>query len=464
MTRVLKKSLQPLMIQEVPAYANKLFYSLGFLSMISFMLLLISGIIMSFYGPNWWLTSTAGKYLRSVHLWSTQAFVVFIILHLLVVFFTSAFKPPRRLTWLIGVLMLAFVMLEAEFGFVLRGDFSSQWRGLQGADFYNGAGLGYWINPLNYKQIFGIHIAVIPFMILGLLGMHYLLVRMLGIAKPYRKDVTSPTVAANHTLLFARGGVLIGLVLILAVIFPSPFLKPTKIAEISQVDPALMAQTLVGEFDKSSETATYQDNIAPYTFDTRAVYIDGPYAQYLAVNKAGVNRLAVFNQEPTVLQTKQLKDATDFFASWNGKSPLPQTNPAIGVIGSLLTMANSGLYESSLASANAAATPTDSETYVLRYLSDTGVLEERATALTMTTDQYGMLHEESNRAPGAWWLAPIGILNHTVLKNDDNGDRDAALIFGTFFLALLAFPYIPLVNQIPDKLKVYKLIWRDKQK
>lgn len=35
-----------------------------------------------------------------------------------------------------------------------------------------------------------------------------------------------------------------------------------------------------------------------------------------------------------------------------------------------------------------------------------------------------MLHEEAGLAPGAWWLAPIGILNHTVLAGDANGERD----------------------------------------
>ena len=143
MSRVVPKALKSLMIQDAPAYANKLYYSLGFLSAISFLMLIVTGVVMSFYGPNWWLTSSAGKYMRSIHMWSTQAFVLFIILHLLVVFFTAAFKKPRRLTWVIGVVMLLIVLAETEFGFVLRGDFSSQWRGLQGADFYNGSGIGY---------------------------------------------------------------------------------------------------------------------------------------------------------------------------------------------------------------------------------------------------------------------------------------------------------------------------------
>lgn len=463
MLRLLKRSLQPLMIQEGPSYANKLFYSLGFLSMVSFVLLIVTGVIMTIFGPDWWLTDGVGKYLRSVHLWSTQAFVVFLILHLMVVFFTSAFKPPRRPTWILGVLMLLFVMLESEFGFVLRGDFSSQWRSLQGADFYNGSGLGYWLNALNYKQIYGIHIVAIPLLILGLLFLHYLLVRVLGIAKPYRKDIEVRTVPANHYLLFARGGVATVAILALAWMFPSPFLKPTTISGIAQSDPKLVAQTLVKEFAASSDTAAYVDNIAPYTFSTRTVFVDQPYAQLMQINTGVVDQLAAYNKQPQAIQLQELDSAALFYENWDGESALPKGNPAIIVVGSLVAMTKSGLYESSINTANATAKPSDSTTYVLRFLADTGVLEERAAGLTMTTDQYGMLHEESTNAPGAWWLAPIGLLNHTVLKGDDNGDRDAALIFGSFFLVMIAFPYVPLLNQIPDKLKVYKLIWREKK-
>ena len=462
MANKVSDALKPLMIQTVPKYANKLFYSLGFLSATSFILLIITGTIMSINGPNWWLTSTMGKYLRSVHLWSTQAFVIFIILHLLVVFFTSAFKKPRRFTWVLGVLMLLLVLMEGEFGFVLRGDFSSQWRSLQGADFYNGSGIGYWINALSYKQIYGIHIVVVPFMIIGLLFLHYLFVRTQGIAKPYRKDITAETVSAKHGLLFARGGVLVVGVLILAFVIPSPFVVATTIQDVTKADPSLMATTLVGEFNSSSDTATYRDNIAPYTFDTRQIYIYTPYEQLIKSNpslKVASDQVAFFQHESSAVQTQQLNSAVTFFSNWNGKNLVQNTNPAINIVYSLVGMAQTGLYEASVTAINNTATPGDTSTYVIRFLSDSGVLADKATSLNLTTDQYGMLHEEGGRAPGAWWLAPIGLLGHTVLKNDSNGDRDGALIFGSFFLLLIAFPFVPGLNQLPDKLKVYKLIW-----
>ena len=63
------------MIRDVPKYANKLFYSLGFLSMTSFLMLIVTGTVMAIYGPDWWLTNSTGQYFRSIHLWATQAFV-----------------------------------------------------------------------------------------------------------------------------------------------------------------------------------------------------------------------------------------------------------------------------------------------------------------------------------------------------------------------------------------------------
>ena len=457
------KTLNDTMIKEVPSYGNKFFYSLGFLTMISFVVLIISGVIMAFFGPSWWLTDGLGKYLRSVHLWATQAFVLFMILHLLVVFFTSGFKKPRRFTWVLGVLMLFVALAETEFGYALRGDFSSQWRGLQGADFYNGSGLGHVINPLNYKQIYGIHVVVVPLVIIGLLFLHYLLVRVLGIAKPYRKDVSVRTVPANHTKLFARGGVLIILILALALLLPSPYIKPTSIQSVAQQDPLLVSKTLVAEFDGSSDTATYLDNIDPYTYNIRRVYIDSPYEQFLRTQASKTDALKQFNAETPSVQTQQLKAASDYFGQDKpGTSKLPHS-PVTTIVSSLTTMAQAGLYEPALADANSNGIHADESTYTNRFLADTGVLDDKATSLDITTDQYGMIREETGKTPGAWWLSPIGLLNHTVLKNDDNGDRDAAIIFGSLLLTMLAFPFIPYVNQLPDKLKVYKLIWHEKK-
>ena len=148
----LKNILSDLMLQDIPAYANKLYYSLGFLSMTSLLVLIVSGTVLAFAGPNWWLMTAWGLYFRSIHLWAAQAFIFFILLHLLIVFLTSGYRSPRRLTWVIGALMGFAGLIEAEFGYGLRGDFSSQWRVLQASDLYNGSGLGKFVNNRSLKS------------------------------------------------------------------------------------------------------------------------------------------------------------------------------------------------------------------------------------------------------------------------------------------------------------------------
>lgn len=456
-------ALKSIMIDKVPSYANKFFYSLGFLSATSFMLLLISGIVLIARGPMWWLSNPIGIYARSVHLWSTQAFVLFVILHMLVVFFTYAYRKPRQLTWVLGGLMLFVVLFEAEFGYLLRGDFSSQWRSLQASDLYNGSGLGHWINNLNYTQVYGIHIAILPLFLAAVLGLHYLLVRRQGIATPHREDIPHTEVKANHGLLFMRGVVLTVVVLLLSTFFKSPLIDPVSVKTIANNEPALMAQTLMAEMDRSSDTATYVDNIAPYKYDTREVYVYEPYRQVFMVQPEGTkNWLDIFLGEPVEQQDSQIAAASDYFKADDVvlTSNAVDGNPLIPIISAIVPMGQSGLYEANL---RAQTSDGYNPTFATRFMADTGVLEDQATSLGITTEQYGMMREESGHLPGAWWLAPVGWLDHTVLKNDDNQDQHGAEILGLLILLFLAFPYIPYVNRIADKLSVYKLIWKEKK-
>lgn len=449
---------EKLFIMEVPSYGNKLFYSLGFLGLTCLALLGVSGIVMVFFGPNWWLTSQWGIFFRSVHLWAVEAFFTVIILHGLVVLTTSGFKASRRFTWVLGATAFIAALFEAEFGYGLRGDFSSQYRVLQAADFWNGAYLGHFINALDYAQIYGIHVIVIPILLAGLLFLHYLLVKVRGIAKPYRTDFPVTMRAANHTRLFIRGAVLAAAIVLLAVIFPSPLIEPTTIQQVATTDPSTMAQTLMAEFAGTSDTATYMDSIDPYTYSTRNVYVTVPYDQYIAT--AGTtNELAAFAAEPAVEQQANIGQATAYFGNGDGSAGTSTlaANPLISVVNSLVAMGQSGLYESAIDGENPAIRPT----YSLRFLSDTGVLDAEATQLHITTDQWGMMREEHGiLPPGAWWLAPLGVLDHTVLANDQNGDRDGALILSILALLLILFPYIPYVSRLPEKLHLAEFIWK----
>jgi len=252
---------------------------------------------MVFFSQSWWLTNPIGIYFRSVHMWAAQAFLFFLILHLLVTFSTSAFRK-KKLPWVIGSIMLFLLVIQTELGYSLRGDFSSQWRALQGADFWNGNYLGHFFNMLNYNQVFGVHILLIPLALLLLVTLHYGVVRKRGISKPYRKDIKYKMVEANHTVLFIRAGIVAAAILALGFFIQSPFVPQVTAQQIAQQQPSVFAQTLIAEFNHTSDTATYMDSIDPYNYNTREIYVTQPYAQYLTI-RPGKNYLDVFNSEPS---------------------------------------------------------------------------------------------------------------------------------------------------------------------
>ncbi len=407
----------------LPSYGNTIFFSLGFLALTSLTLIIATGITMAFMGQTWWLTSSLGVYTRSVHLWSVQAFIAVLILHLIVAFTTGAFRPPRRMVWVFGALIFCLALIQTEFGYGLRGDFSSQYRAISGADFWNGQHLGYWLNPLNYAQTFALHTAIIPLTILFIFLCHYLLERSYGISLPYRKDIPVKMVAADHTKLFVRGFMLAGLILVLAFFFHSPYVAPVRIADVANQNPELVATTLQQEFDRTSDTATYFDSIDPYTFDTRQVFVVIPYEQ-------------------------------------SGLGTLASTTDSAVMVDTLLPMAKSGLYESLLNQEN----PTMNSTYALRFLTDTGVLEDKATAVGINTAAWGMTKDEAASAftlpPGSWWLAPLGAVNTLFnLLGNPHGDQIAGEILGLMMLIFVLFPYIPYVNRLPEALDLGPLLW-----
>lgn len=233
-------------------------------------------------------------------------------------------------------------------------------------------------------------------------------------------------------------------------------MAPATIRGVANENPSIVARTLMQEFTGTSDTATYLDSIDPYAYDTREIYITAPYEAYVTSTNTN-NDVAVFLNETADEQQANIDQATSYFANGGAITTVQGANPLIPTVSSLVAMAQSGLYEAALDHEDQTISPT----YSLRFLADTGVLDDEATQLHITTDQWGMMHEENGAIPpGAWWLAPLGFLDHTILANDGNGDRDGALILGILALILVLFPYVPYLNRLPEKFHIAEFIWR----
>ena len=180
---------------EQPVYVRSVVYSFGALTLGSLVVVIASGILLAANGPFWWQVPGAGVFTRSIHYWGVQAFFFFMILHLTAQFFMGSWRHGRSATWILGVLSFALSVVTAFTGYLSRGDFFSQWNQVQSKDAFNGAGIGGWFNVLNNGQIYGLHIAVLPALLVAVVSLHLVLVRRLGVVPPYPADQSEEEVA-----------------------------------------------------------------------------------------------------------------------------------------------------------------------------------------------------------------------------------------------------------------------------
>jgi len=444
-------------IYEVPSYGNNFFFTIGVYLLELFGVLALTGIIMLIFGPYWWDLTATGTFVRSIHLWAAEAFVTLMLIHFTVQLFTSAYRQ-KKLVWMIGTVLLLLVLLQYAFGTGLRGDFVSQWNDAEGADLWNGMGLGYWINPLNTGAVMGWHVAVLPLLLIVLIFTHYMLVKSKGLNKPYRKDIPYSMVAADHKAMYRRMVYVLAVVILFAIFLRAPYIPPLTIQSIAQSNPSIVATTLLEEFNQSSDTTTYLDTIDPYTFNTSVVYFIIPYNEYINSSINARNWLSAYFDESPAQRTQTFDSALSFFSSnWTFASATNSTNPLIESTASLVKLAQSGAYQQMLQGEVASGL---NYTYVIRFLRDTGVLDSTASKYGLLFSQWGMLKVGSAWWQiGSYWLAPYDYLE--VITNGIPwwNDIENGTIAVIFFAVLLLLPFIPGLRELPDKLKLYKVYW-----
>jgi hypothetical protein len=131
------------------------------------------------------------------------------------------------------------------------------------------------------------------------------------------------------------------------------------------------------------------------------------------------------------------------------------SNPVISMVGTLVVMAQSGLYQDALMNGTH---QYGNQTLTLRFLSDTGYIDQKAGELGINLSDYGMVKDE-NGIPSSFLLAPVNYLDNTILQNDPNQDRDNGLFLGLLMLVVISVPVMPFLNELPDRLKLYRLFW-----
>jgi ubiquinol-cytochrome c reductase cytochrome b subunit len=176
---------EELLPDEQPAYVHSYVYLFGVGTLASFIILMVTGIVLSAFGPQWWHSSNVGHFVNSLHFWSVQAFFFFMVVHLWTAFFQGAWRDGRGLTWVSGVVTFLISIVTAFTGYISQQNFAAQWIAVQGKDAMNSVGAGAFFNVLNFGQMYGFHVAILPWVVGLLIAIHLTLVRVRGVVKPY---------------------------------------------------------------------------------------------------------------------------------------------------------------------------------------------------------------------------------------------------------------------------------------
>jgi len=142
----------------------------------------------------------AGWFIRGLHHWGASAMVILTVLHMIRVIMYGAYKFPREVTWFTGVVLLIVVIGFGFTGYLLPWDQKAYWATTVGTRIAGTPPLiGDWIlrvvrggeelSAVTLARFFGVHIWVLPAILLLLVSIHLFLVIRNGIsAKPSKEE------------------------------------------------------------------------------------------------------------------------------------------------------------------------------------------------------------------------------------------------------------------------------------
>ncbi|MTD45574.1 cytochrome B6 [Conexibacter sp. W3-3-2] len=195
-----------MMFRKVPKGTNW-FYTLGSATMFAFLSQAVTGVFLAmYYRPD--AASGAyesmryvndevflGEFVHGMHKWGSSVMVILIFLHMARTFFFGAYKYPRELNWVIGVVLLILTMTMSFTGYLLPFDQRSYWATIVGVNI-NGTGplVGPFLSDFlrggpefgatTLSRFYAIHMLLVPGLLGALIGFHLYLVAKLGTTAP----------------------------------------------------------------------------------------------------------------------------------------------------------------------------------------------------------------------------------------------------------------------------------------
>jgi hypothetical protein len=294
-------------------------------------------------------------------------------------------------------------------------------------------------------------------------------------------------------------GVVALLAILLTVLFSSPDEKPSTVAQWSRQMPINFVATATKELDGTSDTAEYgppynhnSGSVQHFLFlhpqrwlgvshpiDTAEDYVIVPL-ETVPGDPALRSALAQYRAAPEKTQKAwgetYAKPLEEYETAQEEKKTPPKTvaldpssgavmvkasgaGPVPALMGGLLSLAQSGGLDGALLTSNQFF-QTD-YTKPLLFMADGGLLTERAEQQHLLGEQWGMMNETGSYPGQVWlWLYTLWYQVEPI-KSSSNADIQVMLIMGLLSLAFICIPFIPGVRDLPRRIPIYKLIWKE---
>jgi ubiquinol-cytochrome c reductase cytochrome b subunit len=226
-------------------------YTLGSANIFVFVILAITGVMQLFY----YVPTTDHAYdslmylelqvpfgwlMHGLHYWAAQAFIVLVALHVARVFIWAAYKEPRQLTWLAGVILLLLVTAMSFTGPLLAWDQLGYWAAQVGISIAGTVPLigdfigrflrgGDAMGQAALSRFFILHIAILPSLLFLVMAIHVIAFRNFGSVGPWNPEKSRrigwfwPNQILKDTLVAAA---ILAILVALSVLWPAPITGP----------------------------------------------------------------------------------------------------------------------------------------------------------------------------------------------------------------------------------------------
>lgn len=192
--------------KQVPIHKHSVWYYMGGIALMLIAIQVATGVLlMVYYIPGLEAAHASilrinsqvdfGWFFRSLHSWGANLLIAVLVFHLFSAYFMKAYRKPREVTWYTGLILMVLCLGFGFTGYLLPWDDVSFFATKIGLDIASKVPLGgeqvatllrggHTIGQATLSRFFVIHVAVLPILAVGLMGIHLAMVQLHGMSEP----------------------------------------------------------------------------------------------------------------------------------------------------------------------------------------------------------------------------------------------------------------------------------------